>query len=62
MLRLTKVLMAGCAVLALAACGGGAEVASPGEGNFGNGGNTGGGTTPPPTTTPTTSDNPPSST
>lgn len=55
MLRLTKVLMAGCAVLALAACGGGAEVASPGEGNFGNGGNTGGGntgggTTPPPGT------------
>jgi hypothetical protein len=43
MLRLTKVLMAGCAVLALAACGGGAEVASPGEGDFGNGGNNGGG-------------------
>ena len=45
MLRLTKVLMAGAAVMALAACGN-AEVASPGEGNFGNGGNTGGGTGP----------------
>jgi hypothetical protein len=44
MLRLTKVLMAGAAVLTLAACGGGgAEVASPGEGDFGNGGNNGGG-------------------
>lgn len=41
MLRLTKVLMAGTAVLALAACGGGAEVASPGEGDFGNPGNPG---------------------
>ncbi|MFN7533569.1 MAG: hypothetical protein ACK5QD_01285, partial [Brevundimonas sp.] len=50
MQRLTKVMMAGCAVLARAACGGGAEDASPGEGNFGNGGNTGGGTTPPPGT------------
>jgi hypothetical protein len=36
MLRLTKVLMAGAAVMALAACGS-AEVASPGEGDFGNG-------------------------
>ncbi len=45
MLRLTKVLMAGAAVLALAACGS-AEVASPGEGDFG-GGTGGGGTTPP---------------
>lgn len=34
MLRLTKVLMAGTAVMALAACGS-AEVASPGEGDFG---------------------------
>jgi len=50
MLRLTKVLMAGAAVLALAACGS-AEVASPGEGDFGTGtgggtGGGGGGTTP----------------
>ena len=36
--------------LALAACGGSAEVASPGEGDFGGGGGGGGGgTTPPPT-------------
>lgn len=47
MLRLTKVLMAGAAVMALAACGS-AEVASPGEGDFG------GGTTPPPVTPPVT--------
>ena len=47
MLRLTKVLMAGAAVMALAACGS-AEVASPGEGDFGNGGGTGGGGTNPP--------------
>ncbi len=46
MLRLTKVLMAGAAVMALAACGS-AEVASPGEGDFG------GGTTPTTPTTPT---------
>ena len=46
MLRLTKVLMAGAAVLALAACGS-AEVASPGEGDFG-GGTGGGGTGPTP--------------
>jgi hypothetical protein len=47
MLRLTKVLVAGAAVLALAACGS-AEVASPGEGDFGggNGGGGGGGGTP----------------
>ena len=52
MLRLTKVLMAGAAVMALAACGS-AEVASPGEGDFGNGGGGGGGGgpgTPPPGT------------
>lgn len=60
MLRLTKFLLAGCAVMALAACGGGAEVASPGEGDFGNGGNTGGGntgggTTNPPAGTPAAS-------
>ena len=36
MLRLTKVLLAGAAVMALAACGS-AEVASPGEGDFGTG-------------------------
>ena len=36
MLRLTKVLLAGSALMALAACGS-AEVASPGEGDFGNG-------------------------
>lgn len=41
MLRLTKVLLAGSALMALAACGS-AEVASPGEGDFGTG--TGGGT------------------
>jgi hypothetical protein len=46
MLRLTKVLMAGAAVMALAACGS-AEVASPGEGDFG-GGTGGGGTGPTP--------------
>lgn len=40
-MRFTKILMAGAAALALAACGS-AEVASPGEGNFGGG--TGGGT------------------
>ena len=44
MLRLTKVLLAGTAVMALAACGS-AEVASPGEGNFGGTGG-GGGTGP----------------
>jgi hypothetical protein len=47
MLRLTKVLLAGTAVMALAACGS-AEVASPGEGDFG------GGTAPTTPTTPTT--------
>ena len=46
MLRLTKILLAGTAVMALAACGS-AEVASPGEGDFGGGGGTGP-TTPPP--------------
>jgi len=46
MLRLTKVLMAGAAVMALAACGS-AEVASPGEGDFGT-------STPTTPTTPTT--------
>jgi hypothetical protein len=45
MLRFTKILMAGAAVMALAACGS-AEVASPGEGDFGGG--TGGGTGPTP--------------
>ena len=40
MLRLSNILMAGAAVMALAACGS-AEVASPGEGDFGNGGNNG---------------------
>ena len=42
MLRLTKILVAGAAVMALAACGS-AEVASPGEGDFGDGGGSGGG-------------------
>ncbi len=54
MLRLTKVLLAGAAVMALAACGS-AEVASPGEGDFGNPGTGtggGGGTTPLPPGTP----------
>jgi hypothetical protein len=56
MLRLTKVLLAGAAVMALTACGS-AEVASPGEGDFGNpgtggGGGGGGGTTPLPPGTP----------
>lgn len=46
MLRFTKILMAGAAVMALAACGA-AEVASPGEGDFG-GGTGGGGTGPTP--------------
>ena len=46
MLRFTKILMAGAAVMALAACGS-AEVASPGEGDFG-GGTGGGGTGPTP--------------
>lgn len=53
MLRLSNILMAGAAVMALAACGS-AEVASPGEGDFGNGGNNGGnnggGNNPPPGT------------
>ena len=40
-MRFTKIMMAGAAALALAACGS-AEVASPGEGDFGGG--TGGGT------------------
>lgn len=55
MLRLTKVLMAGAAVMALAACGS-AEVASPGEGDFGGGtgGGGGGGPTTPPPGTPAT--------
>ncbi len=47
MLRLTKILLAGTAVMALAACGS-AEVASPGEGDFGGGGGTGPTTPPPP--------------
>lgn len=52
MLRLTKLLMTGAAVMALAACGS-AEVASPGEGDFGGGGGGGGGgTTPLPPGTP----------
>lgn len=42
MLRFTKILMAGAAVMALAACGS-AEVASPGEGDFGGGSGGGGG-------------------
>ena len=50
MLRLTKVLLAGTAVMALAACGS-AEVASPGEGDFGGGGT---GPTPPPPLPPGT--------
>ena len=41
MLRLTKFFMTTAALIALSACGS-SEVASPGEGNFGNGGNTGG--------------------
>lgn len=51
MLRFTKILLAGTAVMALAACGS-AEVASPGEGDFGGGTGGGGGgpTTPPPGT------------
>ena len=51
-LRLTTLLAISASALALAACGGGAEVASPGEGDFGDGGNGGGGgpTTPPPGT------------
>jgi len=51
MLRLTKILLAGTAVMALAACGS-AEVASPGEGDFGGGTTGGGGTTPLPPGTP----------
>ncbi|MFJ6024994.1 hypothetical protein ACIQC9_10425 [Brevundimonas sp. NPDC092305] len=49
--RLTTLLAIGASALALASCGG-AEVASPGEGDFGNGGGGGGGgpTTPPPGT------------
>ena len=47
MLRLTKILLAGTAVMALAACGS-AEVASPGEGDFGGGGGGTGPTPPPP--------------
>lgn len=42
MLRFTKILLAGAAVMALAACGS-SEVASPGEGDFGGGGTGGGG-------------------
>jgi hypothetical protein len=41
MLRLSKILLASAAVMTLAACGS-AEVASPGEGNFGTGAATGG--------------------
>ena len=47
MLRLTKILLTGTAVMALAACGS-AEVASPGEGDFGGGGGGTGPTPPPP--------------
>lgn len=47
--KLTTLLAVGASALALASCGGSAEVASPGEGDFGNGG---GGVTPPPTTPP----------
>src|SRR5690606_24616629 len=53
-LRLTTLLAISASALALAACGGGAEVASPGEGDFGDGGNGGGNggdpTDPPPGT------------
>ena len=51
MLRFTKILLAGTAVMALAACGS-AEVASPGEGDFGGGGGGGGPVTPLPPGTP----------
>lgn len=51
MLRFTKILMAGAAVMALAACGS-AEVASPGEGDFGGGSGGGTGPTPLPPGTP----------
>jgi hypothetical protein len=51
-LRLTTLLAISASALALAACGGGAEVASPGEGDFGNGGGGGGGPTTPPPGTP----------
>ena len=48
-LRLTTLLALTASALALAACGGGTDVASPGEGDFGDGGSGGGGgTTPPP--------------
>lgn len=50
--RLTTLLALSASALTLAACGS-AEVASPGEGDFGNGGGGGGGgTTPPPPGTP----------
>ena len=42
-MRLSKILLASAAALALASCGS-AEVASPGEGDFGGGGGGGGGT------------------
>lgn len=53
--RLTTLLALSASALTLAACGS-AEVASPGEGDFGNGGGGGGGggTTPPPPGTPAT--------
>jgi len=53
MLRFTKILLAGAAVMALAACGS-SEVASPGEGDFGGGTGGGGGATTPPPGTPAT--------
>jgi hypothetical protein len=46
--RLTNLLAVSASALALAACGGGAEVASPGEGDFGGGGGGGGGGVTPP--------------
>ena len=46
MLRLNNILLAGTCVLALSACGS-AEVASPGEGDFGGGNGGGGGPTTP---------------
>jgi len=51
MLRMTKFLMTGAAVMALAACGS-SEVASPGEGDFGGGGGGGGGGGNPPPVQP----------
>jgi hypothetical protein len=52
-LRTASLLAVAASALLLASCGGSAEVASPGEGNFGDGGGTGGGgPTPPPAGTP----------